>query len=331
MPQVRKDVWLPLLTVSLMGWAALLGTGGWRTGQGFCGAAAGYFPAWDWQRLELLFLLNPPAQTAQAWLLMLLAMMPPLLARPVAHLWGGRPAGRRLRAIVVFALAYLAVWMVSGMALVAAAIALQALAGGSWWLGPVVAGAIALLWQVAPAKQACLDRCHWRPALASFGLAADRDCLRYGLAIGVWCVGACWALMLVPLVVTGAHVPLMAAVSLLLLVEREAPARSHRAAADTPRRRSDGSDQLGHGGAGIVHPIGKGPLVVVPAHDAHERPAQDLGLIQGDGGRGGILVEVDRHVGRGGIGENAPQTAGGGSLDDLVHLLDRGRPLGDDL
>jgi predicted metal-binding membrane protein len=75
-------------------------------------------------------------------------------------------------------------------------------------------------WQVSPGKQWCLNGCHRRPALAAFFAAADRDAGRFGLAHGAACVGACWALKLLPLIAGAGHLVAMAAVTLLVFAER---------------------------------------------------------------------------------------------------------------
>ena len=46
------------------------------------------------------------------------------------------------------------------------------------------------------------------------------DALRFGFAHGAWCVGSCWALMLIPLVVPVWHVGVMVAVSLWMWSEQ---------------------------------------------------------------------------------------------------------------
>lgn len=78
---------------------------------------------------------------------------------------------------------------------------------------------------MSPAKQRCLNRCHRLPHLAAFGWPARRDALGFGLSHGAWCVGACWLLMLLPMLTARGHLALMAAVMLFLLAERlERPA-----------------------------------------------------------------------------------------------------------
>jgi predicted metal-binding membrane protein len=173
---------------------------------------------------DLVLMLNPPAKLAAGWALMIAAMMSPLVIAPLRHVRARIFAKRRARAMFLFVAGYMAVWMVPGMGL-------QAMALAARWAGPAplvclgLAALIALLWQVSPAKQWCLNRCHRRPHLAAFGAAADRDALGFGLANGASCVGACWALMLLPLFLVQAHLLAMVAVTLFILVERlEGPA-----------------------------------------------------------------------------------------------------------
>jgi predicted metal-binding membrane protein len=205
-----------------------LSSGQWFVVPNFCGATASGWLAGGWRGLELSLLLNPPELLAVAWLLMLLAMMPPLLAQPIRHLWDRSLRRRRKRAVALFVAAYAAVWTLAGLVLLVAAILLRALAEARLLPSLALAIAIALLWQATPAKQTCLNRCHRLPRLSAFGLAADLDCLRYGLVAARWCVATCWALMLVPLLADGVHVLLMAVVSVLLLAERQTPARPAR-------------------------------------------------------------------------------------------------------
>jgi predicted metal-binding membrane protein len=161
--------------------------------------------------------LNPPASLAAGWALMLAAMMAPALIAPVRHVRDRSFSRRRVRAIVLFVAGYAAVWMAAGVVLLALAARLVAPESS---LPVALLTTIALVWQFSPFKQRCLNRCHAHSELAAFGLAADIDALRFGLTHGVWCVGSCWALMLLPLLVTRGHVAAMAAVSLWLFAER---------------------------------------------------------------------------------------------------------------
>src|SRR5206468_1638000 len=87
------------------------------------------------------------------------------------------------------------------------------------------------------------------------------------------------------------------------------------------------SDDLRHGGGGIGHAIGEAPFVVIPAHDAHQRSFYDLGLVHMEDRGMGIAVEIDRHIGAPGEGEDTLEFLSRCALDGAVHFLDRGRLL----
>ena len=159
------------------------------------------------------------------WCAMLLAMMPPLLREPLAHLRRRSLARRRARAITAFAAGYGAVWLVAGIVLLAAATAIAAAANAMGTPVPLAAGAIAITWQMTPARQLCLNRCHRLPRLSAFGFAADRDCVSFGFSHGFWCAATCAPLMLLPLMAPPIHLPLMALLSASLMLERMAPAQ----------------------------------------------------------------------------------------------------------
>jgi predicted metal-binding membrane protein len=150
---------------------------------------------------------------------MIVAMMSPLILQPLRHLQERSFTDRRARATILFVIGYGAVWMTAGAALQTLAIVtrLELRTPGL----PLLVGALtALVWQVSPAKQRCLNGCHRRRPLAAFGMAADRDAVVFGLSHGLWCVGACWALMLLPLLCTNAHLLVMIGSAGFLFAER---------------------------------------------------------------------------------------------------------------
>jgi predicted metal-binding membrane protein len=113
-----------------------------------------------------------------------------------------------------------------------AAVVLQLIAVAARWAAPTpllcfgLALITAILWQVSPTKQWCLNRCHRRPHFAAFGAAADRDAFDFGLTNGASCVGSCWALMLLTLLIGQGQILGMIAVTLFVFAERlESPAR----------------------------------------------------------------------------------------------------------
>jgi len=163
--------------------------------------------------------LYPPASVAADWALMLTAMMAPLFIAPVRHVRDRSFARRRARAMVLFVAGYAAIWMAAGAMLLGLVLMIRLVAPESTVPFALVT-LFALVWQFSPAKQRCLNRGHAHPELAAFGRAADADALRFGLTHGLWCVGSCWALMLLPLLVSRGHVAAMFAVALWLFAER---------------------------------------------------------------------------------------------------------------
>jgi predicted metal-binding membrane protein len=226
MGQSRRglDGWLVVLAAtSLLAWFMLAFGGSTLMLPALCSANA--LPVMPLSAsFDLALVFNAPARLAWGWALMLAAMMLPLLVAPLRHVRERSLARRRARAMLLFILGYFAVWMAAGMVLqVAALVALWTVPLPSMWLG--LALAAAMLWQVSPAKQWCLNRCHRRPQLAAFEPEADRSAVYFGLTSGASCVGACWALMLVMLLAGKEQLPVMIAITLLLLSERlESPA-----------------------------------------------------------------------------------------------------------
>lgn len=163
-----------------------------------------------------------------AWALMLIAMMLPLMGAPIRHLWDRSFARRRARAIVLFLVAYLGVWMAVGVVLVPAA----ALVHGSA-IATFAAILLVVVWQQSPGKQMCLNRLHVHPALPAFGIAADAAVLRFSLVHAAWCVGTCAGLMFLPMLWPRFHFIGMMAASLWIWGEHlsppEAPAWTLRA------------------------------------------------------------------------------------------------------
>jgi len=162
---------------------------------------------------------SSPASLALGWALMLAAMMLPLLNAPVRHVRARSFTQRRTRAIMLFIMGYATIWMVAGVVLLALSVVIQLIPlQSSLFVAPVAF--TALVWQCSPVKQRCLNQGHVHPEMAAFGVAADLGALRFGFTHAVWCVGSCWALMLLPLLVSRGHLAVMAAVALWLAAER---------------------------------------------------------------------------------------------------------------
>jgi len=174
--------------------------------------------------------LAPAALYAAGWVLMLGAMMLPTTL-PILYVYARltqRRADRRMLLGLVIA-GYLAAWSAFG---IAAHLADAALAAGvrhvpwlvfnGWAVGAaVLAGAG--LFQFSDLKRKCLDKCrmplgfvmeHWR------GRGERVDALRLGWRHGLFCVGCCWALMLLMFVVGAGNVGWMLLLGLVMAAEK---------------------------------------------------------------------------------------------------------------
>jgi len=143
-----------------------------------------------------------------SWGIMMTAMMLPS-ALPMIGLYGATQRREAATApkgapVAVFTLVYLAVWAVSGMPVYLAHTALMALPSRIFAYSVAAVLLSAGLFQLSPFKQACLRACrsplgfllgHWRAGL--------RGSLALGWSHALYCLGCCWALMVV-LVAAGA-------------------------------------------------------------------------------------------------------------------------------
>ena len=172
------------------------------------------------------------------WWVMMIAMMTPsaapmilLYARATRH---AQASGRLQQGVVptaAFAAGYLLVWLAFSVAATALMWALERIgAVSAATMGSSAAWASATLliaaglYQLSPLKHACLRVCrspaeflsrHWRPG--SYGA------LRMGVAHGVYCVGCCWVLMALLFVGGIMNVLWIAALAILVLLEKVAP------------------------------------------------------------------------------------------------------------
>jgi predicted metal-binding membrane protein len=219
------DTWLVVLgSIILLAWWLLARNSGDLMMSAFCSSDT----LWALPlsvRFDLALMLVSPAQLASGSALMIAAMMLPLIIAPLRHVRDRSFARQRTRATILFAAGYGVVWMI-------AAVVLQLIAFVARWAAPApllcfgLALVTAILWQVSPTKQWCLNRCHRRPHLAAFGAAADRDAFDFGLTNGASCAGSCWALMLLTLLIGQGQISGMIAVTLFVFAERlESPAR----------------------------------------------------------------------------------------------------------
>jgi hypothetical protein len=169
---------------------------------------------------------SSPLWLAGDWLLMVLAMMPPLLSVPVTHIWRSNFETRRPSAMTAFALGYLTIWMAAGAPLICLALLWGLAAPGA--PGVVALLLLALLWSASPVGQISRNRCHKLIPINPFGAGVARDSFRQGVLSAKWCVLSCWIWMVLPLATTAHHQATMAAVTLWLFFERLASPRPPR-------------------------------------------------------------------------------------------------------
>ncbi len=140
------------------------------------------------------------------WTLMTAAMMLPSVA-PVAVLYERSVTDNRVLRLAMFAAGYIVVWGLAGLPAFAIASFVSSLAMDHPETARYIGASIFLvlgLYQVSPLKDLCLSHC--RSPLSLLMHYANfhgplRD-LRAGTHHALYCVGCCWALMLV-LVVAG--------------------------------------------------------------------------------------------------------------------------------
>ena len=126
------------------------------------------------------------------WLLMIAAMMLPLILNMIRYTATRSLWARRHRAMAGFVIGYFAPWLALGIVVAG----LRQVTWTHTYIAPAMGFAVAALWQLTPIHWRALISCHRILPLAPLGWQADRDCLRFGGAIGLACVTSCWPLML---------------------------------------------------------------------------------------------------------------------------------------
>lgn len=171
---------------------------------------------------------------AGMWLLMMAAMMLPAVT-PIVLLFRTIERGRGTNSrpavlTTAFAVGYLVVWALAGvladsvyLAAQAAGDRLQADAGALPYVGGGIL-VLAGLYQCSPLKYACLAHCRSPFHVILHGWRAGRlGALRMGVSHGAYCLGCCWGIMAVLFVVGLMNLAWMAALSVLIVVEKRAP------------------------------------------------------------------------------------------------------------
>jgi predicted metal-binding membrane protein len=225
---LKHDRWLTagaLLLAVLLSWAWIV-----PMALDMYGAMAGpsawmMTTNWDALHLALLFAM---------WAVMMVGMMLPSAA-PTLLLYAALArksdsSGSVALRVYAFAAGYLAIWTLFSLL----ATALQRVLVAALVLSPMMevqnrawAGGLLVLagiYQFTAAKRACLTACrspvefitrHWKPGRSG--------AFRMGLEHGLYCLGCCWALMLLLFVGGVMNLWVIAAITLFVLLEKVSP------------------------------------------------------------------------------------------------------------
>lgn len=171
------------------------------------------------------------ALDAAMWITMMVGMMLPS-ALPVILLYRRvvQAQPRPVTRLALFVSAYLAVWVAFS---VAATVLQELLQHGAWVslmsvrAVPALAAAVLIVagvYQFLPLKDACLDHCRSPLTfLMHHSLRTIPDAWRTGLHHGLYCLGCCWALMLVLFAVGAMNMLWAAALGAFVLLEKVTP------------------------------------------------------------------------------------------------------------
>lgn len=219
--------WIGLCLIAALGWVVTI------TWAGPMGAGPGTMG------LSLTAFLS-------VWVVMMAAMMFPSVA-PMVATYVSAQRGRRARsmpapagATIMFIGGYLLSWAAAGVVCFTVVQGASLVARdpmfwerrGRWLTVAVLLGAA--VYELTPAKYACLSRCRnpigfvihqWRDGRAG--------ALRMGVEQGAWCVGCCWGLMAALVALGMMSLAWMAVTALLIAVEKLLPWRSVGTAAVT--------------------------------------------------------------------------------------------------
>jgi predicted metal-binding membrane protein len=164
------------------------------------------------------------------WTVMTVAMMLPT-AIPVVVVFDAMVAGRSDRAglIALLVLGYVLAWSAFGAIVYVVAESLRFLVSISGWLeerawiaGPVLL-VLAGAFQFTSLKDRCLDRCRSPFAFVLTYWSGRRpawEALSLGLDNGRYCVGCCWALMLLMLTVATGSLMWMLVLAMVMAIEK---------------------------------------------------------------------------------------------------------------
>ena len=204
-----------------------MGTGDMQMGMGMAmGMAMADLRSWSGADFALMYVM---------WLVMMVAMMAPSAA-PMLLMFAAVNRKRRERAApyvptMVFMAGYVIVWGAFSLAATMGNFGLHQASLLSSMMGASTSGylggallLVAGVFQWSPLKYACLKQCR---TPMGFMMTSWRDgqggALRMGLEHGAYCLGCCWAVMLLLFVLGIMNLVWIAALAAFVLAEKLAP------------------------------------------------------------------------------------------------------------
>jgi len=134
--------------------------------------------------------------------------------------------GERVVHPFILVAGYLAVWIAASLCFAMSTLLVQQIGDRALGPAPYWISAVALLgagaYQFSSLKHACLEKCR-NPFGTLFArwTTSRKGIFRLGVKQGIWCLGCCWALMLVMFAVGIMNVFWMALIGLFSLFEKE--------------------------------------------------------------------------------------------------------------
>jgi predicted metal-binding membrane protein len=158
------------------------------------------------------------AASLAGWAVMAIAMMTPATLPAVRHVGFNSIRSRRLRAMVVYFVSFIAIWVAFGAAALTLITAAKAVALDTVEIALLTLG-IATAWQLTKWKRRAVISCRRTVALPPEGWRADVACAHFGTRQGMRCITSYWPAMLLMTVIGHTYLPAMVALGALMVAE----------------------------------------------------------------------------------------------------------------
>ena len=156
------------------------------------------------------------------WVFMLIAMMFPLLKRPIRHVNVSLQRGDSELGVLIFLLGYSFIWTIIGGVYLLIPPIIDSLFESTSSVGIILNGLVFFVAAIAvwlPNRERAISRCDQTKPLHIDGVRFYSSSFQYGVQVGVNCFRMCWAPMLA-LTLANHSFLLMFAVTAIMLYER---------------------------------------------------------------------------------------------------------------